>query len=291
MCTAGSVPIADDRDVGLDDPAAPRHDALQPPVALEPRDQVVEVHHDPVVAMDRLEHPPDVAAQDAVERRLEDLDHGDVAAHRPQRRGDLRPDEAHPHARHARPAVHRVAEPRRVADVPEVEHAGEVRARRLDPPVVSARRHDQRVERHPFAARQDDLARVRIELRDVGAEPRLDVLLREPLGRSHHDLLERVLAAQVLLRQRRPLVGRQLLRADQDDPAVEPLGAERRDGGGPAQARADDDERSRIRHPIRPRSGARRSPRERGTSRWARWPAPPAPHPTSCRTCCRGIRT
>ncbi len=245
----------------------------------------------PVIAVDRLEHPPDVAAQHAVERRLEDLDHGDVAAHRPQRRGDLRPDEAHPDARHARPAVDRVAEPRRVTDVAEVEHAREIRARRLDPAVVSARRHDQRVERHPFATGQDDLARVAVELRDVRAEPRLDVLLREPLGRTHHDLLERVLAAEVLLRQRRTFVRGQLLRADQDDPAVEPLGAERRDGGGPAQARADDDERSRVRHPVRPRSAARRSPRERGTSRRARWPVPPAPRPSSCRTCCRGIRT
>jgi hypothetical protein len=56
----------------------------------------------------------------------------------------------------------------------------------------------------------------------------------------HVQLLAPCLAAEVVLRQRRALVGALLLRAHEHDTPIEPLLAERLGGLGASEARADD---------------------------------------------------
>ena len=104
-------------------------------------------------------------------------------------------------------------------------------------------------------------------------------------------VLERLLAAQVLLRQRRPLVGRHRFVADQDEPAVEPLAAQRGRRGAAGERGPDDDERpvgARLPSLDLDLSVVLARPRR---SRSARSPAPRSPRRSPWRRCCRGTRT
>jgi hypothetical protein len=64
----------------------------------------------------------------------------------------------------------------------------------------------------------------------------------------HVHLLASHLAAEVVLRKRRALVGPLLLRADEHDAPIEPLLAKRLGGLGAGEARADDHVRSVTAH-------------------------------------------
>ena len=67
-----------------------------------------------------------------------------------------------------------------------------------------------------------ELRRARLEVERRHARPReeLHALLRVPLGRPEHDVLARLLAAHVGLRERRPVVGRVRLAPDHQDLSV-----------------------------------------------------------------------
>src|SRR6266545_3037566 len=73
----------------------------------------------------------------------------------------------------------------------------------------------------------------------------LDVVVPVPRSRPQEHVLDQGLTAQVLLGQRRPLVGRVRLRADQDDPSLEPLRPQRGGCRSAGQVGPDDDERRR----------------------------------------------
>ena len=72
-------------------------------------------------------------------------------------------------------------------------------------------------------------ARLEVERRDARARQDLDALLGVPLGRPEHDVLARLLAAHVGLRERRPVVRRVGLAAHHQDVARRPPA---RAGGG-----------------------------------------------------------
>ena len=82
-----------------------------------------------------------------------------------------------------------------------------------------------------------------VDAGDRGAESQVDVVLAVPVPRMDVDRVAFGLARQVVLGQRRPLVGPFVLVADQHDRAVESLGAQRLRGLGPGQARSGDNKR------------------------------------------------
>ena len=82
-----------------------------------------------------------------------------------------------------------------------------------------------------------------VDPRDPGAEPQVDVVGGVPVHGMDVDLLPLGLPLEVALRERRPLVGPLVLLADEDDPTVEALLAERRRRGRAGEARTHDHER------------------------------------------------
>ena len=114
----------------------------------------------------------------------------------------------------------------------------------------SAIRDEDPVVGDPLPAGEDELGGRDVHPLDAGPEPDLDPLLGVPLGGPHEPLLERLLPAEVLLRERRALVGRQRLLPHQDVAPVEPATPERGGGGGAGEARPDDGEGG---HPRQPR--------------------------------------
>src|SRR5450432_384502 len=83
---------------------------------------------------------------------------------------------------------------------------------------------------------------------DADAEPKVDVLLGVVTLRMHVSLFLRLLAGEVLLRQRRPLVGPFVIITDEHDPPFETLTAQGFRGLRAGQAGADNHERAVVAH-------------------------------------------
>ena len=193
--------------------------------------------------MHRLEHPADGGAQDPIQGGLEDLHDRYVVAEHPERGRHLGADEAHPDADDPGALTDGFLDAIGIVGVTKIEHAGQPGARRIQAPVAAPGGHQQPVEGDALAAGQDHLAFAHVDLDGARAEPGVDLLLGVPLGRPDEGVVERLLAAQVLLRQGWTFVGRQRFGADQGDPSVEPFAAQRGRRGGPGQRGSDDDER------------------------------------------------
>src|SRR5918995_932 len=118
--------------------------------------------------------------------------------------------------------------------------AGDVRAA-----VAGAGRDQHLLVLQALTVRELDDPRSRVEPHGADAKPGLDVVFGVEVERADESLLEGDLAAQVLLRKRRPLVGKVKFLADEDDPPLVALLAQRHRGRRPGEARADDDIRLR----------------------------------------------
>jgi hypothetical protein len=92
------------------------------------------------------------------------------------------------------------------------------------------------------AALEDHRVRRPLDRRDADAGAQVDRVLRVPLGGVDEGRLPRLLAEQVVLGQRRALVGHLGLVAEQHNVAGEALGAQRLRGFGAGQAAAHDHE-------------------------------------------------
>src|SRR4029453_3961620 len=85
-----------DGEVALDPAPLLGDHRLEPPVALEAFGAVAEDHLDAVVAVQGLDRAPERRPEHPLQRRAEELDHGDVEAEMPQRSRHLRADKTHP---------------------------------------------------------------------------------------------------------------------------------------------------------------------------------------------------
>src|SRR3954453_3820936 len=156
-----------------------------------------------------IQHPPLLhhdRAADAVRRgqRRRPLA-ADVAAadqHRPLRLSGVRAD--------------RIG----VRESPQVVDPLEVAAVHADPPHVGAGRHQRLVELDLVLGRQRRHPLGRVELHHAGAAQQLDRLLAPPLVGPEQRVLAGLLALEIALRQRRAVVGRVELAADQQDRSV-----------------------------------------------------------------------
>src|SRR5690606_8516469 len=212
-------------------------------VAFEAFDLGAEADVHAVRAVLRLVEAGQILAGDAGEKAPFLLDHDDPAAPLAKSGGDLEADVAPAdHDRLARVGVELGAQPVRVGLVAHRVDAAELRARTRETARIASGRPDQRAVGHGLPARERDGLGGRIDLGDRAAEQQLDPALGPELRRTDQDALERFLAGEVFLRQRRALVGRLAVATDHQHRTPEPLPAERDRRLRAAVSRADDDD-------------------------------------------------
>ena len=195
-----------------------RDDRLDPRRPLEGLHDVFEAHVDTVIGVQRADRAADLGSEHAVERCRSGLDRGDVEPKRPERRGDLRSDEAHPDD-HGSGRVRRVGADRvGFLEGAKRVDAGELDARRVQLAVPDAGGDQDLVVADPLPTGENDLAAGGVDpLRRVRPSRIWIVVLGPLIGRLHERLLEGLLAAQVILRKRRAFVRGVLLGADEDE--------------------------------------------------------------------------
>src|SRR4051812_1393278 len=95
------------------------------------------------------------------------------------------------------------------------------------------------------------MAALAVDRRDPGAKPQLDVLRGVEAGRAQRQALGGRLALEPALRERRPLIGRDRLLADQGDGAL-PAILPQEGGGRTARVTSprDDDARCLLAHAV-----------------------------------------
>ena len=101
---------------------------------------------------------------------------------------------------------------RRVGESSERVHGRQVGARHGERAWTGTARDDERPVRERLAGREAHGVRIRVQRGDRGLEPELDDLILVLLGRVDERLGRLHLAAQDALRERRPVVGRVLVR-------------------------------------------------------------------------------
>ena len=132
-------------------------------------------------------------------------------------------------------------------DIAQHVHAVELGAGDRQPPRLGARGQQQPVVAQPLAVVELDLTVRGVESHDGAPQQQLDVVRGiEALGMDV-DPLALELAAQVVLGERRPLVGSLRLGADQHDATLEAPLTQRLGGLGARQARPRDHDRL-LRH-------------------------------------------
>ena len=121
--------------------------------------------------------------------------------------------------------------------------------------------YDGAVEYQPVAVVELEGVARHVQGRGHMPEPQIEAESVDLLGIAQSDPVEAPGPGQKLLRQRRAVVGLVRLGADQDDPTVVALGAQRLGRPQPGQRCADNgDRRVRIEHHERPKTnGPRRS--------------------------------
>ena len=202
---------------------------LEPPVALEPLGRVTEEHLHTVVAVQGLDRAAELGAEHPLERAV--AANSTTVTSRPQlpeRGGDLGADEPHADEHGLASILGRRADRVAVGREPQVRGRPAGRGPAIGTVAVPRPGRDHGVvERDAVTALELDHA-----IRDVhalGAHTEARVDRRSPrttrVGRTNWWSR---LAAQVLLRERRALVRRHRLGADQDELAVVALVPERR---------------------------------------------------------------
>ena len=218
------------RAVGEDDLPGPDlpHPGAQPQV-------------DPVLPVQVGEDLPHLVAEDPVQRLRVGLHQGDLGAVLAGGRGRLQPDPAGADHDHPGAGAERGADPVGVRQPAQRQH-GVAAGHRQRAHHRAGGQQQLRVPQ-PLAAGQLDLVLGRLQRADRRAEPQVDVVLGVPLRRVHPGRLPLLLAEQVALGQRRSLVRRLVLVAEQHHRPVEALGAQRLGRLRAGQAGAHDDVR------------------------------------------------
>jgi len=233
---------ADNHEVALDHIAHTRKYARDRAIALERIDPMVEEHLDAVLDVHVAVERADLGTQDALVGQLQRIDDSYVEATLARRGCKLAADPAGADHGDAG-AVHQLG-PQHIAvgERPQVVNAFQGGARHLDPSRLGSRGQQQPVVRQLLSVTEGHARGLRVDRRHGRARLKLDVVLGVEVGRVHVRLLALGLAAEVLLGQRRALVGPLGLGADQDDPPVEAAVAQLLSRLGAGQAGADDHE-------------------------------------------------
>ena len=273
--TLGSVPtptIATSASM----PSAAVTTASRRPSPSQTRDRLVEEHPDPVVAVQRLQRPPDLGAEHPVQGGLEDLDHRHVVAEHAHRRRDLGPYEPHADADDARAVDGRILDALGVGR-PQVEDARAARrpARRACGCGCRSRRAERRTRRSPPAITTRDRARRAAPHGPRGASTSWSAY-HPRAARTAPRAAARFAGTPWRARAARTGSGSAPI---SHDPARRTLVSERGGRGGAGQRAADDaNDWSCATRCLRPRSSGRRPrPTRVGRDRLGRRPSTTSP--------------
>ena len=206
------------------------------------------------------EETADRGIGDAAEECVLHFDDADRASPGTGGSGDLEPDEAAADDDDGGVRDQRLADRQRIVDATEIMDPVELGAGQRQPSHPPARGQQELVIVKGLAIAEDQAVRLRLDPFDPHARTMLDALPGIKFGGVEERPLNPVIIAEKLLRQRRAFVGRVILLADEDDPAVEVPGPHgfRRPAAG--MTGADDNECPIPRHDLlfsRPRSGRR----------------------------------
>ena len=194
----------------------------------------------PVLFQEKIRHD----RRDRAAHRARDLDHRRVGSEARGGRGDLEPDESGADDDDFRLRTETLADRGRIRNVAEREHALEIDARHIEPPLPRAGRKDEMsVTDHAAVAELHPL-RSAIDPRRADSEPQVDALLAKMCVGPEREPKDVHFPLEKRLRQRRALVGRILFGGEKNNFTIETLLAQGRRGLNPGMARADDDDRA-----------------------------------------------
>ena len=224
---------ADHHDIGLDAAPVIEAHATDALIAVEPCNTDAGPQVDSMVAMQSREHVPEHRAEPAHHRARERFEHRHVEVPTATGRGDLGTDEAG--TDHHDPW--RVVElgPDRETVVERAQHMDSTERRSVgeDTRVRTGRDDAARIGDH-LGVVEGHGSRGRVEVLGATAEPPVD---RELLVRlsAQRDLVRLALPREQVLRQRRAIVRKVRLGADDDQPVVVPDAAELFGGAQPCK--------------------------------------------------------
>ena len=164
-----------------------------------------------------LEESRERLARDASEDARLRLEHGHVLVLLAEHRRGLEADVA---AADDDDLVRRLELARHAIDVGAIAHgvdADEIVAAAPEPPRRTSRGPDERAVSDRAPVRQTDLVGCGVHGDDALTEPHLDLLLLPVRRRTEQERVERLVAREVLLRERRTFVGKEGLVADHED--------------------------------------------------------------------------
>ena len=236
-------PDADDHEVAFEHAAVAGPDPLHRAPALEGLHAVAEQQLDALVGVHVAVHGAQLGAEHPLERHRDLIDERDLQPALAGGGGDLGPDPAGADHDNRPAAVEPRAERVGVRHRAQGEHALQIGAGDAEPARLGARGQQERVVFQRLAAVEGQPPRRRVERLGGAAEAQLDVVLVVEALLVDVDLVAAGLAAEVVLGERRPLVGPLLLGADQHHAPVEALLAQRLGGLGAGKARSGDHER------------------------------------------------
>ena len=170
---------------------------------------------DPVAGVLGLVEGRHRRARDAVHDAVGHLEHGHLQPQLARGGGDLQADVAAADDEHARARGAGGADAVGVGDGAQVVHALELAARHLQAPRAAAGGEQQRVVGQHQLVVEAHVALARGDVGDAPAPVGLHAVVGEELRRADREPLALERAGQVLLRQRRALVGHPRLIADQ----------------------------------------------------------------------------
>jgi hypothetical protein len=216
-------------------------------ISVERRDETLD-DADAVLDVQVGVHLRDLRPENVLERALRQRDHRHVVFELAQRGGNLAadpsPTDHDDRLRRAGGLAQRI----RILDVAQVANATETGSHEAQLPRGRTGCKQQRVVGQVGPIVQVQRAGDRVERDRPATAQQLDVLSPVVGLRADQCLLERVLAAQVSLRQRRALVGGNLLFADEHHATLHSVLAQGECRVGAAQPSADNDNRIVLVH-------------------------------------------
>ena len=230
----------------------------------------VHAHADATLGVQRPKDSCDLRSEHPVEGSKLGVHHRDVASELASRRGDLG---AEP------PATDHDDAPRRrqgrsyavgVDAITEIEDPRQVRAGGLQAAGLGTGGEEEAVVSDGFTGREHRSTALAVDADHHCSRAELDPVLGVEARRMHDRLLDVGFSPQIALRQRRPLVGRIVFGAHQDDPSVEAVRPQGLRSLGAREAGADDHTRAEAGHEC-PTFG--RAANERRTPKAWNWKA------------------
>ncbi len=233
---------ASDDDVGRHLRTVGQHDGADVAVTAQLTHADAAFDRHTVGLVQRQEHARHLGPEHPLHGQRGHFDNGDRCTVRASGRRDLQSDPATTDDNHMRAVDETLRQVFAVGHGAQVEHTAQIGAGHVEPAGRRAGRQQQPVVRDTVAVGEHHGTVAPIDHLDGGAGPQLHVVCRVPVGVVHEGAVEAGRTQQMGLGQRRPLVWTDRFLADQHNPAIEALAAQRLGGLGAGEPGADDHE-------------------------------------------------